>query len=145
MTSRSRFGAALAAGALLAGCAHAPVSAPRPLSAPKAASTAKSSKYLMIQYITGNGMMGTNFTIKEGEQLWLRAQAWDTDNRPITYNWSGFGVMGGFGETATFWGSTPGSYMVNLNVRDDKGNSDWRMLTITVEKRPSGTAPAPKP
>ena len=42
--------------------------------------------------------------------------------------------MGGFGDQAQLMTSMPGTFTVNLNVRDEKGNSDWRWITINVVK-----------
>jgi len=126
--------AALVAAAV-SGCGHAALPSAQQTTAQAVAAKAASTKFQpIIQYITANGQMGHSFVAPPNYPI--RLQAYAIGDGPLTFNWSGWGVVMGYGDWAT-WVTPmiPGTYTIQLQARDNHGGMAWDTIWFTVRNR----------
>ena len=127
--------------AVVSGCGtHAAVPTAQAPASKAVAAKADTKFQPIIQYVTANGQMGHSFVAPPNYPI--RLQAYAMGDGPLTFNWSGWGVVMGYGDWAT-WVTPmiPGTYTIQLQVRDTHGGFAWDTLWFQVRNR-SGLAPA---
>ncbi len=95
----------------------------------------------VIEYVTANGIMGMSFTAPPNCPITF--MCWATGSSPLTYQWTGWGPILGFGQTAN-WTSpmTAGTYDLQVWVRDMQGMSAWRDIWVQVQPQAQALATA---
>lgn len=83
---------------------------------------------------TIEALSASKTTVGEGETVTVTCQASDPDHDPLTYEWAATGgTITGRGREVNWEAPTRiGSYTISCTVRDDRGGSASRSLTMTV-------------